>query len=154
MQLHPDMLRRVVTYVFILATAVGGFAAAADALVFTDQERLEAFTDTFDGDVTDQRIDQALDFADPDREPVELVAGQLHAVYQDGQGAELAERAHRELAPLAGSETTLVQRSIHIEGDSALVAVRVRTRAGMIDASFNLSRHGDGWLIRRVRVQS
>jgi hypothetical protein len=148
------MLRRIAIYAFIFVTVVGGIATAADALVLTDEERLEAFTETLDGDVTDQRIDQALDFADPDREPVELIVGRFRALYDEGQGAELAERAHSELAPLAGSGTTLLQRSIHIDGDEALVAVRVRTRGGVIDASFNLTRHGDGWLIRRVRIQS
>ncbi len=148
------MLRRFTIYTFILVTAVAGIAMAVDALVLTDEERLEAFTDTLTGDVTDQRIDQALDFADPDREPVELIAGHTRSFYNDGQGAELAERAHHELAPLAGSEATLLQRTIHIDGDEALVAVRVRTREGVIDASFNLTRHGDGWLIRKVRVQS
>jgi len=148
------MLKRTATYGFILLTIVGAIATTVDALVLTDEERLEAFTDKLSGDVTNQRIDEALDFADPDREPVELMSGRFHAYYDDGQGAELAERAHRELAPLTGSEATMLQRSIHIDGNQALVAVRVRTRGGVVDARFDLERHGDGWLIQRVRLQS
>lgn len=147
------MLRRFATYAFLATACIGAIAAAADALVLTDEERLEAFTDTLDGDVTPDRIDEALDFADPDREPVEIIAGRQREFFGDGSGADLAERAREELAPLTGSEVDLVQRSIHVHGDDALIAVRVRTRAGLIDARFDLSRHGDGWLIRRVRVQ-
>jgi hypothetical protein len=45
-----------------------------------------------------------------------------------------------------------VQRSVHIEGDRATAAVRARAAGALYDASFRLSRSGQGWLITDVRT--
>lgn len=146
------MRDRIFIYALFMVTLVGGVTAAADAVVLTEEERLEAFVDAITGDVASERIDGALEWVDPGREAVEVSAGRNRQLYEGGDGVELAAHARELLAPLEGSRAVLLQDSIDIEEDRARVAVRMRTSDGVVNVRFDMVRHDDGWLVRRVRV--
>ena len=131
---------------------VGSVAVVADALVVTDQERLESFVDAVTGEVATRRIDAALGYVDPARVPVEVMVGSDASFYDEGHEVDLAERTRDTLAPFAGDDVRLLQKAIEIEGDRALVALRISTREGTADVQFRMVRRGDGWLVSRVRV--
>lgn len=147
-----SMSRKLLIYTTVIGLLVGGIAAIADALVTTESERLDAFVDAVTGEVESRRIDDALDYADPSREPVELVIGDRVETFEEGQEVDLAERARDTLAPFTGEEVRLLQRHVEIDQDQAEVALRLHTPDGIVNVQFRLRRHGDGWLVHRVRV--
>jgi len=136
----------------VVALLVGSVAMVADALVVTDEERLEAFVDAVTGDVETRRIDAALSYVDPARVPVEVMVSDDSRLYEEGQEVDLAERARHTLGPYTGEEVRLLQKSIELDDDRALVALRLGTRHGTANVQFRLVRRGDGWLVSRVRV--
>lgn len=147
------MLRtRIAIQFLVLVGLVCSVAVVADALVVTDEERLDAFVDAVTGEVETRRIDAALSHADPSRVPVEVVVGDDVHTYADGQEVDLAERTRRALTPLEDEHLRVLQEAVEVDGDRALVALRLRTRGGTADIQFRLVRRGDGWLVSRVRV--
>ncbi|MEM1418587.1 MAG: hypothetical protein AAGH15_27080 [Myxococcota bacterium] len=150
----PDVESRLLPLALVAGLLVGG-AIVGDALFVTDEERLEVFVDALSGELDDDAIGEALSFADPNREPVELLAtGGVRARFDEGQEARLAHAARELLAPFASTDLDLVQRTVDVHGDDARVAVRVRAEGALHDATFDFARHGDGWLLRRARVRS
>ena len=129
-----------------------GAAAVADALVITDEERIGELLEALDGPVDARAIDTALRFVETDRQPLELVVQGSAIVYDDAD-AELARRARTMLRPLLESDTELIQHAIEVEGEEARVTSRTRTRYGVVDATVDLAKHGDRWLIRRARLR-
>lgn len=146
------MRDRIFIYAFAIVTLIGGVSAAADAVVFTDEERLEDFVEAVTGDVASDRIDNALEWVDPDREAVEVSQGREVRRYEDGESVELAVHARELLAPFEGNHAVLLQDSIDIEGERARVTVRMRTGDGVLNVRFDMVRHEDGWFVRRVRA--
>lgn len=146
------MKSRFLVQTVLVALLVGSVALVADALVVTDEERLEAFVQAVTGEVETRRVDAALAYAEPARVPVETLVGNDSTYYVEGQEVDLAERARRILAPYTGEDVRLLQKSIEIDDDRALVALRLGTREGTSNVQFRLVRRGDGWLVSRVRV--
>ncbi len=144
--------RPFVIYALTLLTMIGGFAAVGDALVVTDEERLDELVESLVSAPAGERVDRALDFAAPAREPVELLARGRANRFGDGDEVDLANRARQLLAPFEVDGIDVVQRSIDIRGESARVVVRARSGEGYINALFDLRRHGERWLIERLRV--
>ncbi|MAQ16788.1 MAG: hypothetical protein CMN30_18600 [Sandaracinus sp.] len=145
-------MKRIALYAVAIAVVIGGLAAAADALVLTDEERLEQLVDALDGEVDDGSLDEVLRFVATDREPLEVSSREGNDLYEDAD-ADLAQRARGILRSLRGSEVEVVQHTIEIEGDEAEVALRARTRHGVLDAQLDLVRHGERWLVWRARVR-
>lgn len=143
---------RILIQSTVLVLLIGSVAVVADALVVTDQERLEAFVDSVTGEVETRRIDAALSYVDTARVPVEITVGEEYRTYDEGQEVDLAERARRTLAPFTGQDVRVLQKAIEIDGERALVALRIGTREGTANLQFRLVRRGDGWLVSRVRV--
>jgi hypothetical protein len=136
----------------IVLFVVGSVVVVADALVVTDEERLDAFVDSVTGEVETRRIDAALGYVDISRVPVEVLVGDETDYYEEGREVDLAERARQTLAPFQGDDVRLLQKSIEIDGERALVALRIGTRGGTANVQFRMVRRGDGWLVSRVRV--
>lgn len=146
-------MRKLVLNLVIALVTIAGVAAVADALVVTDEERLEAFAEDLSGDITPERIDTALGYFDPDRQPVEVAAADRRRRFTEGEGADLAAEVRSVLATYAQEEATLLQRAIELHGDEARVAMRLRTPEGIVDATFDLRKHGERWFVRRARVR-
>jgi hypothetical protein len=145
-------MRTVLYYGFIAAVAIAGVILAVDAIVVTDQERLESFVEGVTGDVRSERIDHALSWTDLGAEPVEVVFGDQPRLYEQGQEGDLADDAREILAPLEGESVRLLQDAIEIDGTSARVALRVSTDEGVCDVQYLMRKHGEDWLVTRVRV--
>ena len=146
------MVRSLLYYGVIGAVALAGVLVAVDAIVVTDQERLEGFVDGVTGDVSGDRIDNALSWTNLDAEPVEVVVGDQPRLYAEGEEVDLAEDAREVLAPLEGESVRLLQDAIEIQGTSARVALRVSTSEGVCDVQYLMRKHGEDWLVTRVRV--
>lgn len=136
----------------LVLTLVGAFVWTADALVTTDEERLEAVADALAGRLEDTRLDHALTHVDLAREPVELVARDGVDLYRAGDEASLEDDVRRAVAPYLGETARMLQRQVEADGDEGLVAVRLLVAGETADVQLRLRRHGDTWLVRRVRV--
>lgn len=148
------MTRSTLIQLIVIATLVGGVVTVADALVVTEEERLDRFVDTLDSGRPEHRIAESLRWVDADRESVSIRIDGVDDHYGEGQDAELAATMRDALAPFASSRAEIVQRSISIEADEARIALRVRTLEGMTDAVFDLRRHDDRWLVSRIQTRS
>ncbi len=145
-------MKRFLLHAVAIAVVVGGLAAVADALVITDRERIEQLVDSLEGEVRDTTLDEALHFVETDREPVELRSSERDEYFEDAD-ADLAQRARAALRPLRGSEIEIIQHTIELEDDEAHLALRARTRYGVVDGNIDFVKHGERWLIYRARVR-
>lgn len=146
------LMRRVSIYLLVAICLGVGAAAAVDAAVVTDQERMDEFIDSVTGQVSDSRIDGALRYADPSKMPVDLVRDGRARRYNDHNASNLRPDAREALATLEGSKLHLIQRSVALDGERARVALRLRTDAGLANTIFDLRREDDRWLLHRVTV--
>ncbi len=146
------MTRLHVLIILTIVASVGAVAAVADALVVTDQERLEAFVEAVSGEVSGDRIDDALAYVQTGRAPLTFRAGPEEH-YFDDRDADFARRARRALRPLLGTDAELVQQNIEIEGDHADVHLRVRTAGGVVNGSIELEKAGGRWLVTRAMLR-
>ncbi len=125
----------------------------ADVLVITDEEKLEAFVDELTDDSPDKRVDGALHYADTSRVDVEVTSPDDRAYYGDGEDLQLADHLRDALASLDHGHVSLIQRTVRVDGDDGMAALRLDTEDGVLDAEFRFVRRPDGWLLRRVRVR-
>lgn len=145
-------MKRFILHGLAIGVVIGGLAAVADALVITDQERIEQLVDSLEGEVRDTTLDDALHFVETDREPVEVRSAEGTRWFEDAD-ADLARRAREALRPLRGSDIEVLQRTIEIEGAEAHLALRARTRYGVVDGNVDFVKHGERWLIQRARIR-
>jgi len=147
---RPRLPALLVTAAVLLAATV----AFADVLVTTDEERLEDFAAVFDGTLDDRRLDEGLRYVDTDREEVEVILGRHPELFEAGETGDLRALVRDELGSFRGAELEVVQRTIELRGDEARVALRVRSGAYSLNATFDLAKHGDEWLVFRARLRT
>lgn len=136
----------------LLATTfcVGGVAVAADALVVSDEERLDELADEMIDGSSEDRVDGVLRWTDLSRVPLQLESQGRTRRYEDEDGFRLADGIAEALAPLDAGELDVVQRSVRVDGDRATVSVRLRADHAIHDVTLQLVRNGQGWLVRRL----
>jgi len=136
-----------------LAAVVGGLFAW-DALVVTDEERLEGLVSNVTGRVSGQRTSAAIDrWVDLDRQPLEVSAMGESLHFSAGEDAALAERAGRAVRELRGVTLRAMQTAIVVEGDEATVRLRLFSRErGMSRVEWRLIRHDEDWLVERFAL--
>ena len=146
------MIRRSGIYLLVTVSIVVGAAMVTDAIVVTDRERMDDFIDSVTGEVSGQRIDGALSYANPAKMPIELVHDGRRRKYGDRNASALKTDARKALASLEGAKLHLIQESVSLKGKSARIALRVRTNSGLANTVFDLRREDDEWLLRRVII--
>ena len=147
------MQSRLVIHGLILSLLVGGFAVAADALVVSDEERLEQLADELTAAPPDERVSGVLRWVDLSRETVRIEDGERVRRYRDDDGHRLADDLFAALEPFTAEDLEVVQRSVRVDGDRGTVAARVRVDGEIHDATFRLVRSGQGWLVAGVRAR-
>ncbi|MEQ8461262.1 MAG: hypothetical protein RLO52_30490 [Sandaracinaceae bacterium] len=125
-----------------------------DALVITDEERLEAFVEDVTGRLEPARVAAATDrWVDLERQSLELSALGESRRFDAGDEAELAERRQRALSRFMGDSLRALSTAIEVEDREARVTLRLLgTRTGMATAEWTLHKAGDDWLVQRLRV--
>ncbi len=146
------MTQRIIFYLAISLMSIGSVAFAVDAMVVTDEERILTFIETVTGEVRADRIDAALHYVDPVRQPVEITIGEQRDTYSAAQSLNLTTRTREALEPMLGKQIRLIQHHLQIDNDRVHVTLRAATPSGAFNVFFTLARHGDGWLIQRMRL--
>jgi hypothetical protein len=124
-----------------------------DGLVVTEQERLEEFSTAVTGMIDTQRIDKALTYTDPARQPIEVTVRATSHSFDATNPGDLQALAYSSLAPFSGERLTLLQRSIQIKGESATVTLDTLSKRGRSTVDYDLRKTGDNWIVRRVHVR-
>jgi hypothetical protein len=143
--------RRTLAYVLVVILVMVGVGLAVDALVVTEEERLEVFLDSVTGEVTSEKIDAALGWVDTGRQPVEVFVMGESRLYEDDD--TLRERAQGSMRQFLGQDLRILGESITVEDDRATVHIRViNGQLGMVNANFDLRKRGEDWLVAKVSV--
>lgn len=133
--------------------AVAGGAVLYDALVVTDEERVEQLADEVPGRVTEARITAArARWLDLERQPFEVsVLGRI-ALYRAGDEADLDRRA--QALARSGRVLRVLTSGVEVRGDRATLTMRVLDdQSGMRELDWTLRKHGDDWLVSRLGVR-
>jgi hypothetical protein len=141
---------KLIVSALLTTFCLGGVAVAADALVVSDEERLDELADDLTDGSPEERVDGVLRWTDLSRVSLQLESDGRTRRYEDEDGFRLADAIAEVLAPLEANELDVVQRSVRVDGDRATVSVRVRADGSIHDVTFQLVRNGQGWLVRRL----
>jgi hypothetical protein len=141
---------RFALWTLVATLGIGGVALVADAIVESDEERIAEVADALTGASSDRRIDAVLAWVDPTRVEVAIRADGSTERFGEEDG-DPGDAIRAALAPFASERIELVQRSIAVAGDEAELAVRVRADGEVVDATIDLRRDGQAWLVREVR---
>ncbi|MCZ7686919.1 MAG: hypothetical protein M5U28_52520 [Sandaracinaceae bacterium] len=138
-----------------LAAALVAIVVAYDALVVSDEERLEALIEDSTGSITAARIERGrarwLDLA---RQPFEISGFGEARSYGAGDEAALDDRAADAARTLAGDSLRAISSGVRVEGDRGTVTMRVLgQRLGMAQIEWSLRKHGDDWLVSRLSIR-
>ena len=140
------MPTRFLVHAVLATLIVGGFALAADALVVSDEERLDQLVDGLvEGEAGDLLRWVDLSFA-----PVSLQVPARTVRFEDGDDLAVSDALTDALVAFEASDLSIVQRATVIDGDRATVSVRARAHGELHDATFHLVRGGSSWWIERL----
>ena len=142
-------------HILFATMMLGVGVTVVDTLTTTDRETLEAFSTALIDDTARTGVATALRYSDPTQVPLDVInahhKGQRIALGEHNAG-DLADVLEEVLRPFYDEDLKLIQESIHIDGDRGMIALRIRNTQGLFNAVFNLERHGDRWLLRKLRV--
>lgn len=130
-----------------------GAVVIADWLIVTEEERLEAFVDTVSGRIDNDRIERALSWTDPKRQPLELTFRGQSFRFDADNAADLRSKAYTHLASYQGEKLTLLSKNIEVKGLQATVVVDTLSRRGRTTVEYELRKTGDQWLVSGVFVR-
>lgn len=145
----------------LLAAAVlgliGGAIVVGDALITTDEERLERFVDTVTGTVDASTLEAGLSWTDPAVQPLEVEARGMGKLYDGRNADELQVDARRALRGYMGDTLRPLRSSIEVDANRATIRLRLLTNRGMVDARFHFRKRsgppGERWLLDKAWVR-
>ncbi|HEY8430183.1 MAG TPA: hypothetical protein VIL20_17500 [Sandaracinaceae bacterium] len=128
---------------------------AYDALVVSDEERLEELVADSTGRITEERMARGrARWIDLSRQPFEISAFGEARAYREGDEAALDRRQAEAARALAGDTLRAITSGVAVEGDRGTVTMRVvGERTGMSQVEWSLRKHGDDWLIERLSIR-
>lgn len=140
-------------WVVLGVAALVASIVATRALVVTDRDRVDRFVDAVSGEVTPARIDAALRYVDPDRQPVEITAYEATEAYGPGERDALRQRVRERLLAVAGTRFRVLRKSVTMGARSASVSMQLYSSEGAPSAEYVLRKHGDDWLVETARLR-
>ena len=149
----PTVLRKSLTAALTLVVALTAVAAVADALVLTDEERLDDVVDALTSTESGRRLDSALRYFACDREEVTVRTPDVRDTFGDGDEVNLSSTLRRELRFLETDDVETLQSSVTVDGDAATVSMRLVDDGTPRDLTLQLNRHRDRWLVRHFRLR-
>lgn len=140
-----------VRLILLVVFGVGGYLAW-DALVVTDEEKIEAFADAISGELNLDRIDTAMRYVRPEVQPLTVTSPWGESVYTDLPAVRAA--AHKALSRFYGERLRITSEQIHVEEHAARLSVRVMTMRGFRDADFRFAKPDDDhWILTHITVR-
>lgn len=119
----------------------------------SDEDRLEAFAKAVSGEVSADRVRQALTtYVDPATQPVIVTVFGTPKEYGQAEAAELTTTAQRRLARIMGASLRVMRRRIEVDGDRGRVELQLLSRAAAGHTRYKLRKHGERWLVAELDV--
>jgi len=123
-----------------------------DVLVVTDEEMVETFAAAVTEDVTRANIHVALGYVDPSVQPVLIeIRGETLRFDQSRESFEAMARSR--LRSFEGTGQHVLRKSVEMEGNKAHVTTETFSRRGRVSVDWDLKKHGDRWLVRRMSIR-
>lgn len=145
-------MRRIWIPLIVCLLSLSGVAVAADALVVTEAEELESFVDDVTAPKVEARLDGALSYANASEVPCRLTSDGKVRVFGEGESADFSEALRTALSVFDSEKQSLLQHSVHVDGDRATVTARLGDERYEQTVIYELTRDEDRWLVRSVRV--
>jgi hypothetical protein len=151
--MKPDRTARISRAPLRVRGLIGVLALLCAACGTSDADRIDDFVKAVTGEVSAERIDQALaSYVDLDLQPLDVsVLGDPRG-YASEQRAKLAHDAHARLGFLFGKRLNVLRKRIEIRPPSAHVELQLLGREGMGNVRFTLAKHAERWLIAKVYI--
>ena len=124
-----------------------------DALVVTDEEKLEELVELATTTIGPETATGALAWTDLAAEPLELNGLGAERLYRPGDEERLAADTRSALSPLHGDDLSALGSRTEVEGDQASIWLRLFSSRGLRELDVSLRRHGDRWVVYRVNVR-
>jgi hypothetical protein len=141
---------RIAVYVIAALVAVFGVVFVADALVESDDERLEELEASLVASPAGARPDRVAGWAG--EESVAVVAdGRRTWVDADEDERTLRGAIDDALPELADPEAEIVQHTSALTGRRGRITLRIRTHEGPVDASLELALEDGSFALIEVR---
>jgi len=144
--------RVIVLGLFLL---VVGASIAIDALIVTDEERLERFVDELNGSIDREYVDRVLGYVDLAQTPLDLevlLPIESHTgLYDASRAAELEQMFRERMRPYYGDRVRTLQKRIEVEGNRAQVGFTVFGQSLQVRVELKMSRIGERWLVAAAR---
>src|SRR5689334_15901691 len=119
------IMRRFVLPTLVAALCLSGVVLTADALVTTDEERLDRVVDDVTAPRLEDRVDGALNHISPSEVPLRLsVDGQVRE-FAGGDHAQVATALRGALSVFDSERQEVLQRSVDLEEKHARIVTRV-----------------------------
>ncbi|MFW6067459.1 MAG: hypothetical protein ACOC97_03915 [Myxococcota bacterium] len=147
------MRLQTLTLAAAVAAAIAGGVVLVDALVTTDEERLERFVETVTSPVNAATLREGLAWVDPAVQPLEVEARGMGRLYDARNAESLEPDARRGLEPYMGDHPRALRESIQVEGDRGTVDLQLLTGRGMVEARFRFRRRGERWLLEKAEIR-
>jgi hypothetical protein len=119
----------------------------------SDADRIDDFVKAVSGEVSAERIDQALaSYVDLNLQPLDVSVFGDPRGYLSEQRAKLGHDAHARLGFLFGKRLNVLRKRVEIRPPSAHVELQLLGREGMGNVRYTLAKHAERWLIAKVSI--
>lgn len=147
------ILPRAAIYLTFGLLVLGGGTFVADALVETDEERLDSYAEELVKADRGAEADVVRGWAELSRSAVRVDGPSGPERFDRGRDQlALTEALEDALAPLSNAQRLeVVQRAIRVDGDRGTIALRVRADGRVEDLTIRFARSGQGWVLERLR---
>lgn len=141
---------RIAVYVVAILVAIFGVVFVADALVESDEERLEGLEAALVGADAEHRLDRLVGWAGAESVAVVAEGRRAWVDAEEGEGA-LRAAVEDALPELSEPTTELVQHHSVLTGRRGRVTLRLRDQAGPVDVSLELALEDERFSLIEVR---
>lgn len=141
---------RIAVYVVAILVAIFGVVFVADALVESDEERLEGLEASLVGADPEHRLDRLVGWAGAESVAVVAEGRRAWVDAEEGEGA-LRAAVEDALPELSEPATELVQHHSVLTGRRGRVTLRLRDQAGPVDVSLELALEDERFSLIEVR---
>jgi hypothetical protein len=100
----------------------------------------------------DARLDGALSYTNASEVPCRLTNDGQVRVFGEGESGAFSEALRSALSVFDSDKQTLLQHSVHVDGERATVTARVGDERYEQTVIYELTRDEGRWLVRSVRV--
>jgi len=118
----------------------------------SDEDRVSAIADTFEGAVTTSAIDAVLAHVDTTRAPLEIRARGMTRVYGAGAAGDIRGEAIRATSSYTGETLRTLRRSVTVEDDAGRIEMQMLSGRGTITLRVHTVKVDDTWFINRLQV--